>query len=53
MKGDLPSVEYRLIRAHVVASLVTLIVSALLGALVAAKFNVPDFLGGNADLQMP
>src|SRR3984893_7454902 len=44
----LPSVEYGLIRAHVFASLVTLVVSALFGLLVATKFSFPEFLGGHA-----
>ena len=44
--GALPSVEYGLIRAHVFASLFTLVCSVLFGILVATKFNFPDFLGG-------
>jgi cytochrome c oxidase cbb3-type subunit I/II len=43
----LPSVEYGLIRAHVFASLVTLVCSVLFGILVATKFTFPDFLGGH------
>src|SRR5260221_14326119 len=43
--GALPSVEYGLIRAHVFASLVTLVVSVLFGLLVATKFSFPEFLG--------
>src|ERR1700726_1658530 len=43
----LPSVEYGLIRAHVFASLVTLVVSVLFGLLVATKFSFPEFLGGH------
>src|SRR3982074_1079228 len=43
----LPSVEYDLIRAHVFASLVTLVISALFGILVATKFTFPEFLGGH------
>jgi len=46
--GALPSIEYDLIRAHVFASLVTLVISALFGILVATKFTFPDFLGGHA-----
>jgi len=42
-----PSVEYGLIRAHVFASLVTLVISALFGILVATKFTFPEFLGGH------
>src|SRR5437660_12066933 len=45
--GALPSIEYGLIRAHVFASLVTLVISVLFGILVATKFTFPDFLGGN------
>ena len=43
--GQLPSVEYGLIRAHVLASLVTLVLSVLFGILVATKFTFPEFLG--------
>ncbi len=43
--GELPSVEYGLIRAHVLASLVTLVLSVLFGILVATKFTFPEFLG--------
>jgi cytochrome c oxidase cbb3-type subunit I/II len=46
--GELPSVEYALIRAHVFASLVTLVFSVLFGILVATKFTFPEFLGGHA-----
>ena len=46
--GDLPVVEYDLIRAHVFASLLTLLISATFGILVASKFNFPEFLGGHA-----
>src|SRR5260370_18614591 len=45
--GALPSVEYGLIRAHVYASLVTLVFSVLFGILVATKFTFPEFLGGH------
>src|SRR5216684_2544932 len=45
--GALPSVEYGLIRAHVFASLLTLVFSALFGILVATKFTLPEFLGGH------
>jgi cytochrome c oxidase cbb3-type subunit I/II len=45
--GELPSVEYGLIRAHVFASLVTLVLSVLFGILVATKFSFPEFLGGH------
>lgn len=43
-----PTVEYRLIRAHIFASLVTLLISATFGILVATKFNFPEFLGHHA-----
>src|SRR6266446_8087753 len=46
--GELPSVEYSLIRAHVFASLATLLISVSFGILVATKFNFPEFLGGHA-----
>src|ERR1700733_7593728 len=45
---ELPSVEYSLIRAHIFASLVTLLISVSFGILVATKFNFPEFLGGHA-----
>src|SRR5260370_2986070 len=45
--GVLPSIEYDLIRAHVFASLVTLVISVLFGILVATKFTFPEFLGGH------
>jgi cytochrome c oxidase cbb3-type subunit I/II len=45
--GELPSVEYGLIRAHVFASLITLVVSIFFGILVATKFTFPEFLGGH------
>lgn len=44
----LPRVEHGLIRAHVFASLATLLISATFGILVATKFNFPEFLGGHA-----
>jgi len=44
----LPSIEYDLIRAHVLASLVTLVISVLFGMTVATKFTFPEFLGGHA-----
>src|SRR3989475_6946860 len=45
--GALPSIEYGLIRAHVFASLVTLVISVLFGILVATNFTFPEFLGGH------
>src|SRR5216684_1100250 len=46
-EGALPSIEYDLIRAHVFASLVTLVISVLFGILVATKFTFPEFVGGH------
>src|SRR6266436_6570665 len=45
--GALPSIEYGLIRAHIFASLATLVISVLFGILVATKFTFPEFLGGH------
>src|SRR5260370_39360232 len=45
--APLPRIEYDLIRAHVFASLVTLVISVLFGILVATKFTFPEFLGGH------
>ncbi len=45
--GALPTIEYDLIRAHVFASLVTLVISVIFGILVATKFSFPEFLGGH------
>ncbi len=45
---EVPSVEYGLIRAHVLASLGTLLISVAFGLVVATKFSVPEFLGGHA-----
>src|SRR6202790_2484748 len=45
--GALPSIEYDLIRAHVFASLATLVISVLFGITVATKFSFPEFLGGH------
>src|ERR1700686_1523141 len=45
--GALPSVEYDLVRAHVFASLVTLVISVLFGITVATKFSFPEFLGSH------
>lgn len=36
-----------LIRAHVVASFIGLVISALFGLLVSIKFHIPEFLGGH------
>ena len=46
--GALPSIEYDLIRAHVFASLVTLVISVLFGITVATKFSFPEFLASHA-----
>jgi cbb3-type cytochrome c oxidase subunit I/cbb3-type cytochrome c oxidase subunit II len=43
-----PRIETKLIRAHGVAALAMVVVSALFGAVVATKFVLPDFLGGAA-----
>src|SRR5258706_10675418 len=45
--GPLPAIEYDLIRTHVFASLITLVISVLFGILVATKFTFPEFLGGH------
>src|ERR1700751_1785544 len=45
--GTLPTIEYDLVRAHVFASLVTLVISVIFGILVATKFTFPEFLGGH------
>ena len=50
--SDLPTTdavartEYDLVRAHGLAALITLILSALFGTAVAIKFVLPNFLGG-------
>src|SRR6267154_302921 len=46
--GALPSIEYDLIRAHVFASLVTLVISVLFVITVATKFSFPEFLFSHA-----
>ena len=46
--GGLPSIESNLIRAHVFASLITLVISVLFGITVATKFSFPEFLGSHA-----
>jgi cytochrome c oxidase cbb3-type subunit I/II len=45
---ELPRIEYELIRWHGHAALVTVLISALFGILVATKFNFPTFLGAHA-----
>jgi cytochrome c oxidase cbb3-type subunit I/II len=46
--GAIPSIEYDLVRAHVFASLVTLVISVLFGIAVATKFSFPEFLGSHS-----
>jgi cytochrome c oxidase cbb3-type subunit I/II len=48
MRSVPPRVDYDLIRWHGQAALITVLVSALFGFLVATKFNFPTFLGGHA-----
>jgi cytochrome c oxidase cbb3-type subunit I/II len=48
ISSELPRIDYDLIRCHGHAALVTVLVSALFGILVATKFNFPTFLGGHA-----
>jgi cbb3-type cytochrome oxidase subunit 1 len=43
-----PRTEYDLIRWHGHAALITVLISALFGILVATKFNFPNFMGGHA-----
>ncbi len=43
-----PAIEVGLFRAHVIAALVTLVLSAIFGTLVALKFQFPEWLGGSA-----
>ena len=43
-----PRTEYDLIRWHGHAAVVTVLISALFGILVATKFNFPNFMGGHA-----
>lgn len=47
-RGTLPETDYSLIRWHVFASMITVLISASFGILVATKFSFPDFLGGHA-----
>src|SRR5260370_42487057 len=48
MRSVLPRINYDLIRWHGHAALITVLISALFGILVATKFNFPAFLGGHA-----
>lgn len=43
-----PRTEYDLVRWHGHAALLTVLISALFGILVATKFNFPTFMGGHA-----
>jgi cytochrome c oxidase cbb3-type subunit I/II len=47
-RGTVPRTEYDLIRWHGHAALLTVVISAIFGILVATKFNFPSFLGGHA-----
>ncbi len=47
-RAPLPATEYDLIRWHGHAALLTVLISALFGILVATKFNFPNFMGGHA-----
>lgn len=46
--AELPRTDYDLIRWHGHAALITVLISALFGILVATKFNFPMFMGGHA-----
>jgi cbb3-type cytochrome oxidase subunit 1 len=48
IRPELPRIDYDLIRCHGHTALVTVLISALLGILVATKFSFPTFLGGHA-----
>ena len=48
IRSELPRIDYDLIRWHGHAALITVLISALLGILVATKFTFPTFLGGHA-----
>ncbi len=41
--SQLPSVEYGLIKAHAIAALVTVLISATFGIIVSLKLHTPDF----------
>ena len=47
-RETVPAIAHGLIRAHGLAALVTLIISALFGTLVAVKFTAPDFMGSQS-----
>jgi cbb3-type cytochrome c oxidase subunit I len=44
----LPRTDYDLIRWHGHAAMITVLISALFGLMVATKFNFPTFMGGHA-----
>jgi cytochrome c oxidase cbb3-type subunit I/II len=46
--NPLPGTDYDLIRWHGYAAVITVLISALFGLLVATKFNFPTFMGGHA-----
>ena len=46
--NPLPRTDYDLIRWHGFAALITVVISALFGIVVATKFNFPNFMGGHA-----
>ncbi len=46
--APVPRTEYDLVRWHGHAALLTVLISALFGILVATKFNFPTFMGGHA-----
>jgi cytochrome c oxidase cbb3-type subunit I/II len=48
MRLALPRTDYDLIRWHGHAALITVLISAIFGILVATKFNFPTFLGGHS-----
>ena len=50
VRSPLAAVEHGLVRAHALASLGSLVIAALFGLLVAAKFAAPEFLGQHAAL---
>ncbi|GAC1435923.1 MAG: hypothetical protein NVS1B11_24600 [Terriglobales bacterium] len=45
---SLPRTEYDLVRCHGHAAMITVLLSAMFGIIVATKFNFPNFLGGHA-----
>jgi cytochrome c oxidase cbb3-type subunit 1 len=45
---DVPRIEYALVKAHGIAAVVALFISAIFGSLVALKFTYPDLLSQEA-----